>query len=74
MYLSLPLPSAETKCEIEVVYVPYQPSQKQLKVTISLNKEAKIGHLKQEIENNVALSLSSISADDHSSVSFGNAI
>lgn len=64
MYLSLPLP-AETNCEIEVVYVPYLPSQRQLKMTIQLNKDANISHLKQEIENNIISSSLSIS-NNHS--------
>lgn len=51
MYLSLPLPM--DKSEINVVYVPYLPSQKQLKLTIQIEKDANIGQLKEEIEKNI---------------------
>lgn len=71
MYLSLPLP-AETNCEIEVVYVPYLPSQRQLKMTIQLNKDANISHLKQEIENNIISSSLSISNNHSVSVCVTN--
>lgn len=64
MYLSLPLPE-ETKCKIDVIYVPYLPSQRQLKMTIHLNKDAKVSQLKQEIENNIISSSLSIS-NNHS--------
>lgn len=64
MYLTLPLPE-DTQCKIDVVYVPYQPSQRQLKMTIHLNNDAKISQLKQEIENNITSSSLSIS-NNHS--------
>jgi hypothetical protein len=52
MYLSLPLPM--DKSEINVVYVPYLPSQKQLKLTIQIEKDANIGQLKEEVEKSIA--------------------
>ncbi|KAG2194502.1 hypothetical protein INT47_005775 [Mucor saturninus] len=64
MYLTLPLPE-DTQCKIDVVYVPYQPSQRQLKTTIHLNNDAKVSQLKQEIENNISSSSLSIS-NNHS--------
>lgn len=63
MFLSLPIPE-ETKCKIDVVYIPYVPSQRQLKMTIHLSKDATISQLKQEIENIVSPSVSI--SDDHS--------
>jgi hypothetical protein len=64
MYLSLPLPT-EPRNEINVVFVPYLPSQRQLKMTIQLKKETKVSELKQEIENKVA-SLSLSRTNEHS--------
>lgn len=55
----------EIKSEINVVYVPYLPSQRQLKMKIQLKKEAKVSELKQEIENN-STSLSPSISNKHS--------
>lgn len=60
MYLSLPLP-VETHHEINVVYVPYLPSERLLSMSVQLTKEAKVKDLIQEIskttkEQNVSLS------------------
>ncbi|KAI9487251.1 MAG: hypothetical protein EXX96DRAFT_615041 [Benjaminiella poitrasii] len=52
MYLSLPLPM-DTKWEINVVYVPYLPSQKQLKMKIHLNKDANVKNFKKHVMENV---------------------
>ncbi|KAI8098402.1 uncharacterized protein B0P05DRAFT_582735 [Gilbertella persicaria] len=58
MYLSLPLAQQqdEKKREINIVYVPYLPSQKQLKTKVYLAQDATIEQLKQEVENNINLS------------------
>lgn len=63
MFLSLPIPE-ETEFKIDIVYIPYVPSQRQLKMTIHLSKDATISQLKQEIENIVSPSVSI--SDDHS--------
>ncbi|KAK4515800.1 uncharacterized protein ATC70_010755 [Mucor velutinosus] len=47
MYISLPLPV--DKGEINVVYVPYLPSQRQLAIKIQLEREATIKELKQQL-------------------------
>jgi hypothetical protein len=67
MYLSLPLP-AKTQCEIDIVYVPYLPYQRQRKMTIYLNKDAKTSDLKQEVENNIRSNppISNDDDDNHS--------
>ncbi|KAI8371189.1 hypothetical protein EDC96DRAFT_85018 [Choanephora cucurbitarum] len=68
MHISVPLPrKAKTPStyEINVIYVPYAPSQKHLKMKISLSKEATIEHLQKEVQNNLA-SLSLMPNNDHS--------
>jgi hypothetical protein len=48
MYLSLPLP-VESHHELNIVYVPYSPSERLLSMSIQLNKDAKVKDLKKEI-------------------------
>ncbi|KAL7319478.1 hypothetical protein PS15m_002608 [Mucor circinelloides] len=64
MYISLPLPV--DKCEINVVYVPYLPSQRQLAIKIQLDRDATVKELKQQAEKRIAAS--SLSIQDHHSL------
>ncbi|KAF7729033.1 CSN-associated deubiquitinating enzyme Ubp12 [Apophysomyces ossiformis] len=48
MYLSLPLP-IKKKSKTEVVYVPYDPSQKPMRMVVTLDKDASIKHLRNEV-------------------------
>ncbi|GAN08057.1 ubiquitin carboxyl-terminal hydrolase 4-like [Mucor ambiguus] len=66
MYISLPLPVG--KCEINVVYVPYLPSHRQLAIKIQLEREATIKELKQQVEKSVAASPSLAIQDGHSAI------
>lgn len=67
MYISLPLPV--DKCEINVVYVPYLPSQKQLAIKIQLDRNATVKELKQQAEKRIAASSLSIQGHHSASIS-----
>lgn len=64
MYISLPLPV--DKCEINIVYVPYLPMQRQLAIKIQLEREATVKELKQQVEKNAAASASLSIQENHS--------
>lgn len=48
MYLSLPLP-IQKKIKIELVYVPYDPSQRARRLTTTFKKDADINDLKNKV-------------------------
>ncbi|KAI9024965.1 hypothetical protein CLU79DRAFT_718102 [Phycomyces nitens] len=48
MYLSLPLP-IEKKTKLKLVFVPYTPSDRPQRFTVTLNKDASIHHLRVEV-------------------------
>lgn len=70
MYMSLPLPV--DKCEINVVYVPYLPLQRQLAIKIQLEREATIKELKQQVEKSIAASPSLSIQEGHSASTYAN--
>ncbi|RUS18020.1 hypothetical protein BC938DRAFT_476087, partial [Jimgerdemannia flammicorona] len=48
MYLSLPLP-IQKKSEVKLIYVPYDPARRPVRMTITVNKDSSIRQLKDQI-------------------------
>ncbi|KAI8146293.1 hypothetical protein BJV82DRAFT_666085 [Fennellomyces sp. T-0311] len=54
MYLSLPLPVQKTT-QIKVVYVPYDPSQRQRRMKLTFQSNASIEHLQEQVAQRVGV-------------------